>query len=193
MIAMQYSFTLPADYDMGIIRERISSRGHMTDQFPGLLFKAYLHASKAAGSGNFAENLYAPFYLWDNTAGMNNFLCGPGFAGLVQAFGRPIVKVWSPLHTEFTSDMKDARFATRQLSSIALQTDLAALREAEVAWSQQASQHEGCVAVVSAYDPHEWTLVRMQLWRDASAAHDAGVMAGVQAYEVGHISIPDKA
>ncbi|MFY0022672.1 DUF4865 family protein [Acinetobacter baumannii] len=31
---------------------------------------------------------------------MNNFLCGPGFAGLAQAFGRPLVKVWSVLHRE---------------------------------------------------------------------------------------------
>jgi len=40
MIAMQYRFPLPADYDMAIIDRRIADKGHLTDGFPGLLFKA---------------------------------------------------------------------------------------------------------------------------------------------------------
>ena len=62
MIAMQYSFTLPADYDMGIIDRRIRDRGPGTDGLPHLGFKAYLSARK--GEFGSAENLYAPFYLW---------------------------------------------------------------------------------------------------------------------------------
>ena len=31
MIAMQYTFTLPADYDMGIIEKRIADNGHLMD------------------------------------------------------------------------------------------------------------------------------------------------------------------
>ena len=42
MITMQYRIALPADYDMGIIRQRIAARGHLTDDFPQLSFKAYL-------------------------------------------------------------------------------------------------------------------------------------------------------
>ena len=34
MIAMQYSFTLPADYDMTRIDERIESKGHLLNGFP---------------------------------------------------------------------------------------------------------------------------------------------------------------
>lgn len=192
MIAMQYSFTLPADYDMGIIRDRIAAKGHMLDAFPDLIFKAYLHASKNAQPTNSAENLYAPFYLWENTTGMNNFLCGPGFAGLAQAFGRPLVKVWSVLHRELTADAGNANFATRTVSTISAQADLIALREAEVLAAQQTSRHKGCLAAVSAFDPHDWTLVRMQLWHDASAAHDAGLLTDAQAYEVGHMSVPTR-
>ena len=46
MIAMQYSFVLPADYDMAIVRERIAVKGKLLDDLPGLAFKAYLHAAR---------------------------------------------------------------------------------------------------------------------------------------------------
>ena len=46
MIAMQYGIGLPADYDMGIIRRRTADKGHLLDDFDGLVFKAYLHASR---------------------------------------------------------------------------------------------------------------------------------------------------
>jgi hypothetical protein len=47
MLAMQYSFTFPADYDMAIIERRIAENGHRLDGFPGLLFKAYLYARRS--------------------------------------------------------------------------------------------------------------------------------------------------
>ncbi|WP_433257560.1 DUF4865 family protein [Streptosporangium sp. CA-135522] len=33
---MQYEITLPADYDMKIIRHRVATRGSAMDAFPGL-------------------------------------------------------------------------------------------------------------------------------------------------------------
>lgn len=41
MHAMQYEITLPADYDMGIIHDRVATRGALLDTFPGLGLKAY--------------------------------------------------------------------------------------------------------------------------------------------------------
>jgi hypothetical protein len=38
MLAMQYSFTLPADYDMAIIYNRIREKGHLLDDFPNVRF-----------------------------------------------------------------------------------------------------------------------------------------------------------
>ena len=52
MLAMQYSFTLPADYDMDIIRRRVASKGPLIDGLPGLGFKAYLYARRAAYSND---------------------------------------------------------------------------------------------------------------------------------------------
>ena len=91
MIAMQYRFPLPADYDMAVIDRRIADRSHLTDGFPGLLFKAYLAARKA-GPGR--DNAYAPFYVWNTVEGMHAFLNGTGFAGVSDAFGRPSVATW---------------------------------------------------------------------------------------------------
>jgi Domain of unknown function (DUF4865) len=40
MIAMQYNFTLPADYDMSVIDRRIADKGPLLDGFPGFKFKS---------------------------------------------------------------------------------------------------------------------------------------------------------
>jgi len=86
MIANQYTIKLPADYDMEIIRRRVADTGHRFDDWPGLAFKAFLISERSAGA---TANRYAPFYLWNNTDGLNEFLYGPGFAGLSGSFGRP--------------------------------------------------------------------------------------------------------
>src|SRR4051812_32063643 len=136
MIAMQYSFTLPADYAMRIIRERIASKGALLDNLPGLAFKAYLYAERDdAGNGGdgdggqpVQENLYAPFYLWRDAGAMHDFLASPGFAGVSQAFGWPAVATWTPWHASVGDDIRQARHATRQTVSIAHHSDLAQLR-----------------------------------------------------------------
>ena len=58
MLAMQYTFTLPADYDMDIIRQRVTTKGPAVDGFPGLGFKAFLYTRRGDHG---PENLYAPF------------------------------------------------------------------------------------------------------------------------------------
>ncbi|MFZ6653916.1 DUF4865 family protein [Undibacterium sp. TJN19] len=186
MIAMQYNFTLPADYDMGIVRQRIASKGHLMDNFPGLVFKAYLHAAKNTVPTQSAQNWYAPFYLWDSNEGMNNFLCGDGFATVSQAFGWPAVSNWSVWHSHVHAEVASASYATREIIAIAPYTALPALRETETAAAKKASQQDGLLAVVTAFDPNAWTLVRFYLWRDAGFAN-AG--QDVQGYEVGHVSV----
>lgn len=116
MLAMQYRFTLPADYDMAIVRRRIADFGHRLDACPQLIVKAYLYAQRSEGS---AENLYAPFYLWNSSAGMNDFLAGEGFRGLSQAFGWPRVNHWLPWLTHFDRPhLAEAAWATCQEQAI---------------------------------------------------------------------------
>lgn len=70
MYAMQYQITLPTDYDMQIIRDRVTRTGHLMDGYHGLEFKAYLIQENAKGA---PRNAYAPFYVWRDIDGMRQF------------------------------------------------------------------------------------------------------------------------
>jgi hypothetical protein len=174
MIAMQYRFPLPADYDMAIIDRRIADRGHLTDGFPGLLFKAYLSARK---TGPAQDNAYAPFYVWNTVDGMHAFLNGPGFAGVSQAFGRPAVATWLVWQARCAPGFEHARFASVERRPILPGTDLEALRREETADGGHA------LATVVGYEPGTWTLVRFCLW-DSEPVADAATPV----YAVGHVS-----
>lgn len=180
MLAMQYSFTLPADYDMDIIARRIRDKGPMLDGFPRLRFKAYLSARKREGS---AENLYAPFYLWDHPDGLSNFLAGPGFATLTRDFGWPRVATWIVWHAELVQDLAAARFASREIQAIAPYSDLAALRKSA---TDMARGPSNTLADLVGFDPTAWTFVRFRLWRELPEI----LTADTQSYAVGHMSLP---
>lgn len=185
MIAMQYGFVLPADYDMTIIDRRIAERGPSLDGFPGLRFKAYLSARRRGGSTPSTENLYAPFYLWDEPGGVDAFLSGPGFAGVTRDFGWPQVRTWLVWQAVLGPDLRAARFASRETTPIAPYADLASLRDTAAAEARSAVG-EGALAAVAAFDPSAWTMVRFQLWRTPPAAPGEGA----QLYAVGHVSLP---
>jgi hypothetical protein len=184
MLAMQYSFTLPADYDMRIIHRRIADKGHLTDNFPQLRCKAFLHASRGAQS---RENLYAPFYLWDDAEGMNNFLAGSGFAALVQAFGWPVIRTWSVWHARLMPNIRSARCATREVVAIPPYTNLSELREAERLRLDADIDQRGALGAAVAFEPTTWTVVRFRLW----PSYSASLLEYVdQVYELGHLSLP---
>jgi hypothetical protein len=185
MIAMQYSFTLPADYDMSIIDRRIAEKGHLMDGFPGLVFKAYLSARKTSAQPPHCENLYAPFYLWQACEGMNAFLSGAGFAGLSQSFGWPSVKTWSAWHAAISPAVSGARFATRLEIPIPPYTALSELRADEVRRADEFMAEHAGLATVVGFEPTNWHLVRFQLWGEhpAKALHPEE-----RIYTVGHMS-----
>jgi hypothetical protein len=185
MLTMQYRIALPADYDMAIIRKRIADRGHLTDELPQLAFKAYLYADRQAPYAAGRENRYAPFYLWRDPQGMNDFLSGEGFAGVIASFGRPIVHTWSAWHAEMLPDLSIATHATCESVPIPERVALSTMRDTEHA-NLRADLDCGAVAAISAFDPTHWTALRFRLWRDI-----AGLSGdNVDIYQVGHISQP---
>lgn len=186
MIAMQYGFTLPADYDMAIIRRRITEKGPLLDDFPGLQFKAYLSAERNSHELPSRDNLYAPFYLWHDSKAMNAFLGSAAFAGATQSFGWPSVRVWSVWHAEMAADLSNAVYATREIIVISAHSALDELRRMESDLVQE-DIARGALAAVSAFEPTDWTLVRFRLW---SKAHPELVQGGRQLYDVGHVSQP---
>lgn len=185
MIAMQYSFVLPADYDMSIIDRRIADKGRATDGLPGLVFKAYLSSRKTAGNEPARENRYAPFYLWESTAAMNDFLSGPGFIAVSQSFGWPSVQMWSVWHAQVSERIGQARFATREVVPIRPHMRLNELREAEKILAQTHMTEQKALAAVAGFEPATWSLVRFQLWEELPAGLSADED---KVYSVGHIS-----
>jgi len=186
MIAMQYSFTLPADYDMAIIDRRIAEKGPLLDDLPNLAMKAYLTARKGGENGS-TENLYAPFYVWHNASGLNDFLCGEGFVGLTQSFGWPGVRTWFVWQAHLTASVQDAVIATRELRAIDPHASLAEIRSRESEEAVLDVERHGALASVSAFEPLTWTRVRFRLWGEKQRVKCTG---SIQAYEVGHISFP---
>lgn len=172
MISMQYSFTLPADYDMDIIMRRIAEKGPALDDYDGLHFKAYLYTDSGL------EKLYAPFYLWPDADQMQRFLDGPVFPGVARSFGWPSIKIWPVWNAYLTAEARQARFATREIAPIIPFSTIADVKAAE----KDAIQ--GALAGVSAFDPTSWTRLRFRLWRDRPD------LPAAQLYSVGHISQP---
>ncbi|QND53639.1 DUF4865 family protein [Phyllobacterium sp. 628] len=186
MIAMQYSFVLPADYDMGIIDRRIADKGHLLDNYPDLKFKAYLTA-RPGDETRSRENLYAPFYVWKQVEGLNNFIGGEGFAGVSQAFGRPQVKSWFVWQALLSDNVAQAAFATREILPVEAHTSVGELRKWGSAEALDDVQNGGVLASVSAFEPTTWTRVRFRLW---NADGPQAISETTQIYKVGHLSLP---
>ncbi|MFJ8309972.1 MULTISPECIES: DUF4865 family protein [unclassified Streptomyces] len=180
MHAMQYETVLPADYDMEIIRKRVATKGPLLDDFPGLGLKAYLIRERDAGS---PVNSYAPFYLWATPEGMNSFLWGPGFQGVVNDFGRPRVRHWMGLsYAEGPASGAAPAAATLLRVPVPEGVEPARFVAAEVAKEVE----PGVVASAVAIDPSRWELVRFTLWEQEPQADG-------DRYQVLHLSQPGRA
>ncbi|MYW70456.1 DUF4865 family protein [Streptomyces sp. SID8379] len=185
MHVMQYEITLPADYDMDVIRERVATKGHLLDDFPGLGAKAYLMRER--GVHGSPVNQYAPFYLWTTPQGMNSFLWGPGFQGLARDFGRPVVQHWAGVaYGEGAATGATARTAVRERTPIeaaAHLPDLVADAAREVA---ELAAEDGVLYAASGVDPRTWERVTFSVWE-----HEAPKAPG-DVYQVLHLSEPER-
>ncbi|MEU3167977.1 DUF4865 family protein [Streptosporangium sp. NPDC006930] len=182
---MQYEIGLPADYDMGIIRERVATRGHALDGYAGLGLKAYLVRER--GVDGSTVNQYSPFYLWSSLTGMNGFLWGGGgFQNIVRDFGRPVIRHWTGAGYERgLSSETVPRAASRRTDPIPADTDPATAVERALAELRRYSGMAGVHSAALAVDPRHWELVRFTLWEHEVAADEEGT-----AYRVLHLSTP---
>lgn len=182
--AMQYEITLPADYDMQVIRRRVAARAPALDTLPGLGLKAYLIRER--GVDGSPVNQYAPFYLWASTDGMGRFLWGGGsFGGIVDSFGRPPVRHWTGVACLAGPDRGGVpRHATRRAEPMPAEADPTPLVAEAVADLQRHARQPGVYTAAWAVDPRSWELVRFTLWTDPAAAEDAPL------YQVLHLSTP---
>ncbi|QCW76765.1 DUF4865 family protein [Streptomyces sp. S6] len=182
MHAMQYEITLPADYDMDIIRTRVATKGHLLDAFPGLGLKAYLIRERAGGS---PVNQYAPFYLWRAPEGMNAFLWGAGFQGLVDDFGRPEVQHWTGLSYEEGPAAGALPGRPSGCGGPSPVRDAACTATA-------AASGSGRTAAGPGWSPPRWRWTRAAgSWCASRCTRGAPPGAEGEAYEVLHLSAPE--
>lgn len=183
MYAMQYEINLPTDYDMGIIRRRVETLGDRTDDFDGLGIKAYLVQDQANGA---VVNQYAPFYLWNDPAGMSRFLWSGGFfSGVCRSFGRPMVQHWTGVDVRpGVAVDQPALAATKHVQLLPPDVDPADPVAAALVVLEEtaglAEVHSSAIAV----DPSRWELVHFTLW-----SGEPGVVPGTR-YQVLHLSTP---
>jgi hypothetical protein len=185
MYAMQYEITLPADYDMDIIRRRVAAKGSLFDAVSGLGLKAFLIRERGVAGAE--VNQYAPFYLWSDVAGMSRFLWGGGgFGGIVDSFGRPAVQHWTGVAFAAGPAVEAMpHAASRVVEPIPAEADLASLAQFERDALAQRSRTDGVHSAAVAIDPRHWQIVRFTLWEKA-----APEAVGTR-YEVLHLSRPD--
>ncbi|MBT2417094.1 DUF4865 family protein [Streptomyces sp. ISL-22] len=185
MHAMQYALTLPADYDMEIIRRRVATKGHLLDEWEGLGFKTYLMRER--GVHGSPVNQYAPFYLWNTVAGMNSFLWGGPFLGVVDDFGRPSVRQWAGLaYEEGGAAGSPARVAVLRHQKVADGGPVSDVMADAARQTGRLAGEDGAVLAAAAVDTSRWELVHFSLW-----AHDMPEADG-DVYEVLHMSEPGR-
>lgn len=186
MIAKQYPIGLPTDYDMGIIRRRVREKGTIFDAWPGVLFKAFLISERSRGA---AQNQYAPFYVWNDTGALWDFVAGDGFGGIVSSFGRPSILTWLPWSVEIREDLRrDAVLsASREDAPIPPRAALPAFRAEEIKRSRAAMASDPAIAIsVTGANIEHWTAVRFTLRYDRPDT----VEPDAQAFEVLHLATP---
>ncbi|OLB81457.1 MAG: DUF4865 domain-containing protein [Actinobacteria bacterium 13_2_20CM_2_71_6] len=165
MDAMQYEITLPADYDMDIIRHRIATKGPILDNFPGLGLKAY--GIRVRGVDGSPVNQYAPFYLWTAKEAMNTFLWGGGFSGIIESFGRPEVQHWTGIgYAPGPARSAAPRTATKRVELVGAGADPASVIDHGLAEMHGRARMPQAHSTALAIDPRRWELVHFTLWAD---------------------------
>lgn len=183
MHAMQYPIRLPADYDMGIIRDRVATRAPLLDALPGLYLKAY--AVQERGTAEAVENQYAPFYLWSSADAMAAFIGGPGFRGVCESFGRPVIHHGVGIVVEHGAAIRDfPHWATHRVERLSESGPIeGAIARARVS-AQELVREPTLHTYAASLDPSRWTITHFTLWSEEPA------IADTTRYQVLHLSMP---
>jgi hypothetical protein len=160
MIIAHYAHRLPADYDIGIIRDRAGRRGHLFDAIPELYFKAFLLRERSRFGAN--QNEYSSLYLWRKDEGFRDFLGDGRTRSVTDSFGRPAIETRFVLDAH-KGEGKQARFLFKQEQEITIDTDLTSAFADEVARNREAAKEAGVVASAVGVDAERWKFTRVLL------------------------------
>jgi hypothetical protein len=182
MIIAHYAHRLPADYDIGIIRNRAGARGHLFDAIPELYFKGFLLRER--GRFGAIANEYSSLYLWRRDEGFRNFLADGRMKSVTDSFGRPQIETRFVLDAHKGSG-DTARFLYKQEHDIPLDADLTSAFTDEIARNREAAQQSGVVAAAVGVDAQNWKFTRVLLSEKEPSGREAGT-----AYQVLYLAKP---
>ena len=182
MIIVQYAHRLPADYDIGIIRNRAKSRGHLFDAIPELYFKAFLLRERGRFGAN--QNEYSSLYLWRKDEGLRDFLVDGRTKSVTDSFGRPQIETRFVLDAHKGSG-EQPRFLYKQEQNIPIDTDLTSAFADEIARNRESAKQAGVVASAVGVDVQNWKFTRVVLSEKEPTVRDQGT-----AYQVLYLAKP---
>ncbi len=181
MLAMQYSIQLPVNYDVALIRERVSNRSKLFDDHAGLVHKSFLYNEK--------DKLYAPFYVWRDVMEAQKFLLHDLFKGVVETFSRCRVRSWFVLHMAYGNRALKPGFALREIDSIAPEEKMDKFLQKEKDAQAEMLKDSNLYMHLVAFDSDRWEVVRFSLWKDEASAPKSFSDSYIP-YEVLHVSEP---
>ena len=182
MIIAHYAHRLPADYDIGIIRNRAKSRGHLFDAIPELYFKAFLLRERGRFGAN--QNEYSSLYLWRKDDGFRDFLVDGRTKSVTDSFGRPQIETRFVLDAHKGSS-EQPRFLYKQEQDIPIDTDLTSAFADEIARNRESAKQAGVVASAVGVDVQNWKFTRVVLSEKEPTRRDQGT-----AYQVLYLAKP---
>lgn len=174
MISMQYKVKLPDDYDMNIIRKRVSDNGRKTDGFQDLIFKAYLISIKDKYCA--PQNEYAPLYLWRNSEGMNKFIWDGFYDNILNSFGWQKININVPLFSEINDYFGTAHFCLEIKRIIPVCSKMQGLKFS--------NNYTDFVGRILMYNPNNWESSEYYFFKNLPEETD-----GMGIYEILHLSM----
>ncbi|MDQ0362697.1 DUF4865 family protein [Breznakia pachnodae] len=170
MNAMQYKITLPNDYDMNIIKERIYKNGSKTDGFTDLLLKAYLVIDTKV------KKQYSPLYIWQGNIGMNKFIFDGFYDNILSSFGWQKINIAIPFIINISNSIKDSRYVLEIGHNIA-ETD----KMKKPTFSKSFDNSLGSLLL---YNPDKWKYVEFHFFENKPTNQ----LGCSQIYQIFHIS-----
>ncbi|NNU78081.1 DUF4865 family protein [Clostridium estertheticum] len=182
MIGMQYKVTLPSDYDMNIIRKRVSDNGFKTDGFLDLQFKAYLITEKDKNKNLY--NSYSPLYIWNNNVGMNKFLFDGYYDSILNSFGWQQINIGIPFYTKMEPNFSDSTHALEITGTIPESVSLTTFKKQQV----NLETNYEILGQTCIYNPDKWGFSKIYFFKETpDQLHDLGKI-----YEILHLSLGNK-
>jgi len=182
MIIAHYAHRLPADYDIGIIRNRAKSRGHLFDAVPELHFKGFLLRER--GRFGAIQNEYSSLYLWRKDEGFRDFLLTGRYKSVTDSFGRALIQTRFALDAR-KGEGREARFVYKEEQDIPHDSDLTTAFAEEIERNREIASRPGAVAAAVGVDVQNWKFTRVLLSeREPSGAR------GEEAYQILYLARP---